>query len=64
MASQKLKKTKTFRIRLTEWQFLKLQSYADNHEKAMSQVISDYIHRLPVQGEMKRVLTEIESSKT
>jgi hypothetical protein len=62
MATKKLKKDYLVRVRLTQWELLKLQSYADNHEKSMSEVLRGYIHRLPVQGELKSVITQSVAS--
>lgn len=62
MPKTKTRKTEIFRVRLTPWQLAKLQSYAENHGKSASAVICDYIHRLPVQGDLKLVNTELEAS--
>lgn len=40
-------KTNTFRVRLTDHELGKLQHFASTQGKNMSQVIHEYIHRLP-----------------
>ena len=63
MATTKPKKSDVLRVRLTKWENLKLQSYADNHGKTVSEVIRAYIHRLPVQGELLHVVTDFDASQ-
>lgn len=61
MPKTKTRKTEIFRVRLTPWQLAKLQSYAESHEKSASAVVCDYIHRLPLKGDLKPVDTELEA---
>jgi hypothetical protein len=55
VAKKKLKKLDVLRIRVTVWELEKLRSYAEFHNLSMSDVVRRYIHRLPVQGELKDV---------
>jgi hypothetical protein len=57
MVKKKLRKTDVIRVRVTAWEAQKLKSYADNHEMSVSDVLRKYIHRLPVQGQLKDVVT-------
>lgn len=63
MTKSKPKKSDVLRVRLTKWENSKLQSYADNHGKTVSEVIRAYIHRLPVQGELLHVVTNFEAEQ-
>ena len=40
-------KDKSIRIRLSEKRYLKLKAYAEGKEKTMTQVVEEYIDRLP-----------------
>jgi NRPS condensation-like uncharacterized protein len=57
MTKKKLRKSDVIRVRVTAWEFEKLKSYADSHETTVSDVVRKYIHRLPVQGQLKDVVT-------
>ncbi len=47
MKDKKMLKNNTLRVRLSEHEMSKLQAYADAHEWTLSQVIREYIRRLP-----------------
>ncbi len=53
MAKKKLKKLDVLRVRVTGWELEKLRSFAEFHKLSMSDIVRRYIHRLPVQGELK-----------
>jgi len=40
-------KEKSIRVRLSEKRYLKLKAYAEAKEKTMTQVVEDWIDRLP-----------------
>jgi hypothetical protein len=40
-------RTKSIKIRLTESEYLKINAYADSKQISVSEVIRDYIKRLP-----------------
>jgi hypothetical protein len=64
MAKSKSKKSYVLRVRLDAWQLVKLQSYAENHKRTVSDVVRAYIGRLPVQGRLLDVVTESETPET
>ncbi len=47
MKDKKILKSNTLRVRLSEHEMNKLQTYADTHEWTVSHVIREYIRRLP-----------------
>lgn len=47
MSEKRLTKTKMLRIRLTEHEHSKLEAYAVGHGTTVSQVMREYIRRLP-----------------
>jgi hypothetical protein len=57
MIKKKLRKTDVIRLRVTAWEAEKLRSYAENHGESVSSILRKYIHRLPVQSELKDVVT-------
>jgi hypothetical protein len=46
---EKQAKSKTLRVRLTEYEENKLSRYAEKHSVSVSHVIREYIRRLPRQ---------------
>lgn len=48
MKRKKPSKTHMLRVRITEYEAIKLDFYAHKHEKTVSKVIREYIRRLPV----------------
>ncbi|HEY9608182.1 hypothetical protein [Allocoleopsis sp.] len=40
-------KEKSIRVRLSERRYSKLKAYAETHEKTMTQVVEEWIDRLP-----------------
>jgi hypothetical protein len=51
MQSKKAVKSNTLRVRLSDHEMSKLESYAKNHEWTISHVIREYIRRLPNSNE-------------
>ncbi len=58
MVRKKVQKTDVIRVRVSVWESEKLRSYAENHGQSMSSVLRAYIHRLPVQGHLKKMATD------